>query len=62
MRKLFGALVAAALTLTPTLAYAGQAPDVLVAHRGVAGTAEQLKYQLPENSIPAWQWAIDNCR
>jgi glycerophosphoryl diester phosphodiesterase len=61
MRKLFGALVAAALTLTPTLAYAGQAPDVLVAHRGVAGKAEQLKYQLPENSIPAWQWAIDNC-
>lgn len=44
--------------VAPTAAAA--APEVLVAHRGVAGEA-QLTYQLPENSIPAWDWAVRNC-
>jgi glycerophosphoryl diester phosphodiesterase len=39
---------------------AATAPEVLVAHRGVAGDA-QLTHQLPENSIPAWDWAVRNC-
>ena len=44
--------------VAPTAAAA--APEVLVAHRGVAGDA-QITYQLPENSIPAWDWAVGNC-
>jgi glycerophosphoryl diester phosphodiesterase len=32
---------------------------VLIAHRGLAGDAE-ANYMLPEESKPAWQWAIDN--
>jgi glycerophosphoryl diester phosphodiesterase len=52
----FIALLIAALA-APTAA-AGSV-KVLIAHRGLAGGAE-VKYMLPEESIPAWQWAIDN--
>jgi glycerophosphoryl diester phosphodiesterase len=53
---LFGVL--SFVLVVPTAAAA--APEVLVAHRGVAGDA-QITYQLPENSIPAWDWAVRNC-
>jgi glycerophosphoryl diester phosphodiesterase len=52
----FIALLIAALA-APTAA-AGSV-KVLIAHRGLAGGAE-VTHMLPENSIPAWQWAIDN--
>jgi glycerophosphoryl diester phosphodiesterase len=48
---LTAALVAPAAAAAPV--------EVLIAHRGLAGAAE-VKYMLPELSIPAWQWAIDN--
>jgi glycerophosphoryl diester phosphodiesterase len=48
---LTAALVAPAAAAVPV--------EVLIAHRGLAGGAE-VKYMLPELSIPAWQWAIDN--
>lgn len=59
MRKPFVWLIAALTLLVPSVAYAAD-PEVLVAHRGVAG-AKQVELNIPENSIPAWQWAIDNC-
>ncbi|HWH99168.1 MAG TPA: hypothetical protein VNT27_02465 [Propionibacteriaceae bacterium] len=59
MHKLFVWLIAALTFLVPSVAYAAD-PEVLVAHRGVAG-AKQVELNIPENSIPAWQWAIDNC-
>ena len=34
-------------------------PAVFVAHRGVGGAA-QVRLGIPENSIPAWDWAIKN--
>ena len=45
--------------VAPTAAAAAPGGS-LVAHRGVAGEA-QLTYQLLENSIPAWDWAVRNC-
>jgi glycerophosphoryl diester phosphodiesterase len=60
MRKLFLALVTALTFLIQPLAHAAAGPDVLVAHRGVAGD-KQVELNIPENSIPAWDWAIKNC-
>jgi glycerophosphoryl diester phosphodiesterase len=54
-KPLLAALVVTALLTQP--ASAGTSPDVLVAHRGFAGDA-QVKYGVPENSIPAWDKAI----
>ena len=51
----FIALLIAALAAP---AAAAASVEVLIAHRGLAGGAE-VKYMLPEDSIPAWQWAID---
>jgi glycerophosphoryl diester phosphodiesterase len=34
------------------------APSVLVAHRGLSDAA-QVKYQIPEHSLKAYQWAVD---
>jgi hypothetical protein len=51
MRKLFVWLIAALTFLVPSVAYAAD-PEVLVAHRGVAG-AKQVELNIPENSIPA---------
>ncbi len=55
LKPLLAAVVAAALLIQP--AYAAKSPDVLVAHRGFGGDA-QVKYGVPENSIPAWDKAI----
>jgi glycerophosphoryl diester phosphodiesterase len=52
----FIALLIAALA-APTAA--ADSVEVLIAHRGLAGDAE-ARYMLPEESKPAWQWAIDN--
>ena len=41
----------------PLAAAAG--PTVLVAHRGV-GTSTQIKYGFPEESLPAFDWAVKN--
>jgi glycerophosphoryl diester phosphodiesterase len=53
----FIALLAAALVAP---AAAADPVEVLIAHRGLAGNTTQATYMLPEESIPAWQWAIDN--
>jgi glycerophosphoryl diester phosphodiesterase len=53
----FIALLIAALA-APAAAAVPMPVEVLIAHRGLAGGAE-VKYMLPEESIPAWQWAID---
>jgi hypothetical protein len=49
MRKPLMGLIAALTLLVPSVAYAAD-PEVLVAHRGVAG-AEQVELNIPENSI-----------
>lgn len=41
----------------PMAAAAG--PEVFIAHRGMGGES-QIKYGLPENSLPAWKWAHDH--
>jgi glycerophosphoryl diester phosphodiesterase len=38
---------------------AAAGPTVLVAHRGV-GTSTQVKYGFAEESLPAFDWAVDN--
>jgi glycerophosphoryl diester phosphodiesterase len=40
------------------MAYAN-GPEVLVAHRGIAGSS-QADLNIPEQSIPAWIWAIEH--
>ena len=40
------------------MAYAN-GPEVLVAHRGIAGSS-QADLNIPEQSIPAWVWAIEH--
>jgi glycerophosphoryl diester phosphodiesterase len=52
------ALSAATLFQGASLA-AAAGPTVLVAHRGV-GTSTQVKYNLVEESLPAFNWAADN--
>jgi glycerophosphoryl diester phosphodiesterase len=47
-----------ALVLVAPAAHAA-GPTVLVAHRGV-GTSTQVKYNLVEESLPAFDWAVDN--
>ncbi len=47
----------AVLIMGGPVAQAANSPDVLVAHRGFGETA-QVKYKVPENSIPAWSKAI----
>jgi glycerophosphoryl diester phosphodiesterase len=56
-RSLFGAL---ALIVSTSPLAAANGPDVLVAHRGIADSF-QVTYNIPENSIPAWDWAIKHC-
>jgi glycerophosphoryl diester phosphodiesterase len=53
------ALSVATLFLGVPLA-AAAGPTVLVAHRGVGGTATQIKTGFPEESLPAFDWAVDN--
>ena len=52
------ALSAATLFQGASLA-AAAGPTVLVAHRGV-GTSTQVKYNLVEESLPAFDWAVRN--
>jgi glycerophosphoryl diester phosphodiesterase len=52
------ALSAATLFQGASLA-AAAGPTVLVAHRGV-GTSAQVKYGFPEESLPAFNWAVEN--
>ncbi len=52
------ALSAATLFQGASLAVAA-GPTVLVAHRGV-GTSTQVKYNLVEESLPAFDWAVTN--
>jgi len=54
-------LAAAATSLLATVGFqsaTAASPSVIVAHRGFAGPA-QVKYNVPENSIAAWDKAID---
>jgi glycerophosphoryl diester phosphodiesterase len=51
-------LAGIALVLVAPAAYAA-GPTVLVAHRGV-GTSTQVKYGFAEESLPAFDWAVDN--
>jgi glycerophosphoryl diester phosphodiesterase len=52
------ALSVATLFLGVPLA-AAAGPTVLVAHRGV-GTSTQVTYKIPEESLRAFDWAVDN--
>ena len=61
MLKLFLAVLGATMALSVQSAYAAKGPEVIVAHRGV-GPSVQVKYGIPENSIPAWGWAIDHAK
>lgn len=57
MRALLITFVSLALLGAPVAGAAG--PETLVAHRGLSGSGS-LKYEIPENSIPAWQWAVQH--
>ena len=56
------ALSVATLFLGVPLA-AAAGPTVIVAHRGVGGTSTQLEYGFAEESLPAFDWAVEErCR
>jgi glycerophosphoryl diester phosphodiesterase len=58
-RAVFSAFIALLIAALAAPTAAAGSVKVLIAHRGLAGGAEAT-YMLPELSIPAWQWAIDN--
>ncbi len=58
-RAILSTIIALLIAVLAAPAAAAAPVKILIAHRGLAGDAE-VKYMLPEHSIPAWQWAIKN--
>jgi glycerophosphoryl diester phosphodiesterase len=57
MRALLITFLSLALLGAPVAGAVG--PETLVAHRGLSGSGS-LKYEIPENSIPAFKWAVEH--